>query len=123
MKLEEVIQRDDRASQPAATTVPIGTLYYVTDENVTERSNGTTWDDYSDAGGTVTEAFKTIAVSGQSDVVADSATDTLTLAAGSNITLTTNAGTDTITIAASGGSAGLVMLETHTASSSASLDF
>lgn len=47
--------------------------------------------------------FKTITVSGQSDVVADSATDTLTLAAGSNITITTNAGTDTITIAATGG--------------------
>lgn len=47
-----------------------------------------------------TLAFKTIAVSGQSDVVADSATDTLTLAAGSNITLTTNANTDTVTIAA-----------------------
>lgn len=45
--------------------------------------------------------FSTIAISGQSDVVADSATDTLTLVAGSNITLTTNAGTDTITIAAS----------------------
>lgn len=50
--------------------------------------------------------FKTIAVSGQSDVVADSSTDTLTLAAGSNITLTTNAGTDTVTIAASGGGGG-----------------
>lgn len=49
--------------------------------------------------------FKTIAVSGQSDVVADSATDTLTLAAGNNITLTTDAGTDTVTIAASGGNA------------------
>lgn len=48
-------------------------------------------------------AFKTIVVSGQSDVVADSLTDTLTLVAGSNITITTNAGTDTITIAASGG--------------------
>ena len=48
--------------------------------------------------------FQTIAVSGQSDVVADGATDTLTLAAGSNITITTNATTDTITIAASGGS-------------------
>lgn len=47
-------------------------------------------------------AFKTIAVSGQSDIVADSAEDTLTFAAGSNITITTNAGTDTITIAASG---------------------
>ena len=44
--------------------------------------------------------FKTISVSGQDDVVADSATDTLTLAAGSNVTITTTAGTDTITIAA-----------------------
>lgn len=47
-------------------------------------------------------AFKTFAVSGQSDVVADSAADTLTLAAGTNITLTTNAGTDTVTITAAG---------------------
>lgn len=51
-------------------------------------------------------SFKTVAVSGQSDVVADSPTDTLTLAAGSNVTLTTNAGTDTITITAAGGSPG-----------------
>lgn len=50
--------------------------------------------------------FSTIAVSGQSNVVADSTTDTLTLAAGSNITLTTDASTDTITIASTGGSSG-----------------
>lgn len=56
--------------------------------------------------GTTTEAFKTIAVSGQSDVVADSATDTLTLVAGSNITITTNAGSDAITFAATGSAAG-----------------
>src|SRR5690242_12151437 len=43
-------------------------------------------------------AFKTIAVSGQSDVVADSAADTLTLVAGTNVTVTTNAATDEITI-------------------------
>lgn len=49
------------------------------------------------------DAFTTIAVSGQTDVVADSSTDTLTLAAGSNVTITTNATTDTITIAATGG--------------------
>ena len=48
--------------------------------------------------------FSTIAVSGQSSVVADSATDTLTLVAGSNMTITTNAGTDTVTFASSGGS-------------------
>ncbi len=43
-------------------------------------------------------AFETIAVSGQSSVVADSIGDTLTFAGGSGITLTTNASTDTITI-------------------------
>jgi hypothetical protein len=50
MKLEEVILRDDRASQPAANTVPAGTLYYVTDEGVTERSTGSAWEDWSDSG-------------------------------------------------------------------------
>lgn len=44
--------------------------------------------------------FKNIAVAGQTTVVADTNDDTLTLAAGSNITITTNASTDTITIAA-----------------------
>jgi len=44
-------------------------------------------------------AFKNIAVSGQSTVVADADADTLTLAAGSNVTITTNATTDTVTIA------------------------
>ena len=43
--------------------------------------------------------FSTIAVAGQNNVVADSATDTLTLAAGNNVTLTTNDSTDTITVA------------------------
>lgn len=45
--------------------------------------------------------FKTISVSGQSDIVADSITDTLTIVAGTNITLTTDAATDTLTIASS----------------------
>lgn len=40
-------------------------------------------------------SFKTIAVSGQSDVVADSATDTVTYI-GSGITITTDAGTDSV---------------------------
>jgi len=60
----------------------------------------------STATGSVTEAFKTIAVSGQTNIVADSATDTLTLAAGSNMTITQDASTDTITFASSGGGGG-----------------
>jgi hypothetical protein len=62
-------------------------------------------------GGSVSEAFKTIAVSGQSDVVADSATDTLTLVAGSNMTITTNAGGDSVTFASSGGGGGSIGIQ------------
>tara|TARA_Y100001937_G_scaffold128130_1_gene202640 strand:- start:735 stop:3524 length:2790 start_codon:yes stop_codon:yes gene_type:complete len=43
-------------------------------------------------------AFGTIAVSGQTNVVADSVNDTLTLAAGTGIAITTTPGTDTVTI-------------------------
>lgn len=42
--------------------------------------------------------FGTIAVSGQSNVVADTTSDTLTLVAGTNVTITTDAITDSITI-------------------------
>tara|TARA_Y100000004_G_scaffold187931_1_gene241357 strand:- start:2572 stop:7317 length:4746 start_codon:yes stop_codon:yes gene_type:complete len=42
--------------------------------------------------------FKNIAVSGQNTVVADSNNDTLTFAAGTNISITTNSSTDTVTI-------------------------
>ena len=57
----------------------------------------------SGGGGTASDSFKTISVSGQSDVVADSSTDTLTLVAGNNMTITTNASGDEISFAASGG--------------------
>ncbi len=76
-----------------------------TESNITvtyEDSDGTL--DFSvTGGGSVSEAFKTISVSGQSDVVADAAADTLTLVAGSNMTITTNASGDSITFASSGG--------------------
>ena len=79
-----------------------------TESNITvtyEDSDGTL--DFSvTGGGSVSEAFKTISVSGQSDVVADAAADTLTLVAGSNMTITTNASGDEITFASSGGGGG-----------------
>jgi len=58
----------------------------------TDGSGNLSW---GTAGG---NAFETIAVSGQSSIVADSTTDTLTVAAGTGITLTTAAGSDTLTI-------------------------
>ena len=44
------------------------------------------------------DVFKTIAVSGQSDIVADASTDTLTIVGSGGTSVTTNAGTDTLTI-------------------------
>lgn len=73
----------------------------------------------SSIGGTNTGdqlVFKTISVSGQSDVVADSITDTLTLVAGTGVTITTNASTDTITIASSSGG-GLIGVQVFTSGS------
>ena len=84
-----------------------GVLSSHTDVNNASPTDGQvlTWDNSNSywkpanaAGG---EAFKTIAVSGQSDVVADSSSDTLTLVAGSGIVLTTNAGSDSVTVASS----------------------
>ena len=55
--------------------------------------------------------FRTIAVSGQSDIVADATTDTLTVVGSGGTTITTNAGTDTLTIdtPAAGVSAGFAI--------------
>ena len=52
------------------------------------------------ASGGATVAFKNVAVAGQDIVVADAATDTLTLVGGSNVTITTDASADSVTIAA-----------------------
>ncbi len=69
------------------------------------------------AGG-ASNSFSTISIAGQTNVVADSTTDTLTLVAGTGITLTTNAGTDTITISSV---AGVTTFDTLTDASTAGL--
>lgn len=48
-------------------------------------------------------AFSNVAVSGQTTLEADSATDTLTLVAGTNISITTDVNSDSVTINASAG--------------------
>ena len=50
-KLEDVIQRGTAAAKPAATAVAVGTLYYVTDTNELQRSNGASWESVEGAGG------------------------------------------------------------------------
>lgn len=64
-------------------------------------------------GSTVSAAFRDIAVSGQNTVQADGVADTLTLVAGSNVTITTNNSNDSITIAAAGGGGGSVSVGTN----------
>lgn len=47
-KLQNVLLRGTRAGQPAANTVAVGSLYYVTDEQITEQTDGANWLSYYD---------------------------------------------------------------------------
>ena len=96
---------NERAQDAAASMITGGSHTNLT---ATYDDASNTIDLAVSGGGSVSETFKTISVSGQDDIVADSATDTLTFEAGSNITITTTASSDKITIAssASGGGGG-----------------
>jgi hypothetical protein len=90
------------ATQLTSGTVPIGRLGSSGTPSASTYLRGdNTWATVS-GGGLASDSFATISVAGQSNVVADSATDTLTLVAGTGITITTDAGTDTVTITNSG---------------------
>ena len=94
----------DSNGVPVASSHVLSTLTDVSTTTPTTgqvlKYDGTQWAPGTDsAGAGASNSFETIAISGQSSVVAESATDTLNLVAGNNITLTTNASTDTITIA------------------------
>jgi len=86
------------ATQLTSGTVPVLRLGASGTRDATTYLRGdNTWATVAGGGGAASDSFATIAVAGQSSVVADSATDTLTLIAGTGITITTDASTDTIT--------------------------
>jgi hypothetical protein len=78
------------------TALAAGTDGYVLKAN-SSTATGLEWSAAGSGGDANQNAFSTIAVSGQSNVVADSTTDTLNIVAGSNVTITSNVGSDTIT--------------------------
>jgi len=87
--------------------------------------NGSTWINDTDAtssGGSSSNSFSTIAVSGQNNVVADSSTDTLTFAAGSGISITTDSVNDTITISSTVSAGGNFSILSEVTTSSLSFD-
>jgi hypothetical protein len=49
-EFDDLVRRGTRAQQPLAAEVTPATLYFVTDQNVIERSNGTVWEAYSGSG-------------------------------------------------------------------------
>ena len=86
------------ATNLGSGTVPVNRLGTAgTRDSTTFLRGDNTWAVVS-GGGTASDSFATIAVAGQSSVIADSATDTLTLVAGTGVTITTDASTDTVTI-------------------------
>ena len=87
----------------AVTSDLNGSITLVAGTNVTLSGDNTAKTITINAANESQNIFQNIAVAGQSTVSADTTSDTLTLVAGSNITLTTNASTDTITIASTGG--------------------
>ena len=82
------------ANKGVSTTAPTN------GQVLTYNSTSGDWEPAAATG--ASNAFATIAVSGQDNVVADSGSDTLTIAAGANCTITTTAASDTVTIAAAG---------------------
>lgn len=101
----------DQVSNISAMDMPVSTLQQTAIDLKVDKvaGKGLSTEDYTTAektklsgitpGAQVNQnAFNTILVAGQSDVVADSENDSLTLVAGTNVTITTNATGDSITI-------------------------
>lgn len=88
---------------PSTSLGNVSDLYFDNSNYILYKKTGSsTWTSqgsYSQGGGGSSNSFNTIAVAGQNSVIADSNADTLTLTAGSNVTLTTDDSNDAITFA------------------------
>ncbi len=78
-----------------------GTTFNFVGSGVTATGTGAT-KTITIPGGASQNVFDKVAVSGQTNVVADSASDTLTFVAGTNVTITTDANADSVTINSTG---------------------
>lgn len=93
------------AGQPNLTAVQFDdTLTFAAGSNITITTDASTKTITiaSVGGGGASDSFSTISVAGQNNVVADSPIDTLTLIAGTGISITTNSTSDSITITNTG---------------------
>lgn len=73
-KLEDVIRRGTNAARPAATAVPVGTLYYDTTNSSLARSNGTAWESVEGTG--AAETLPVTIIDAKGDLIAGTAADT-----------------------------------------------
>ena len=87
-------------SERSLITTPVsGGLIFNSSTNTLQLYSSGSWTSLATGGGEANQnAFSNVAVTGQTTVAADSATDTLSLVAGSNVTITTNATSDSVTI-------------------------
>jgi hypothetical protein len=96
------------AAADPSSSLTEGDLVFRTDNDTMRVYNGTAWQDVAPV--SAVNVFGTLAVAGQSNVVADSTSDILTLVGSGATSITTNAGTDTVTISSTAGaSVGLVL--------------
>lgn len=105
-------------SLPTASTTVLGGVRI--DGTSITINNGVISAVFSGSPGVIANSFSTVSVSGQNNIIATTAEDTLTLAAGSNVTLTTNAVNKTVTISSTGTSSGIALTSLSVAVNSAS---